>query len=299
VGDVQAKIDELQAELDALRRQLKASESAHEIFRVLFEHSSDAHLIFDQTGIIDCNHAAIAMLACQDKAEVLRLHPAVLSPERQPDGRLSMEKSVEMDGLARIHGYHRFEWTHRRMNGELFPVEVTLTPVTLASGGALLVVWHELTEIKARENKLMAQLEVIREQKQEILRLSMPVIEVGEGLLMVPVLGALDEQALKGLIEPVLMAIGRRGASTLIIDLTGLRDAEGATALHLARLLAAIGLLGVQGIIVGLRAQTARAFVEAEAPLQGVPVYATMREALARTRQARRKTRRGRALAQR
>ena len=285
----EARVEELQVEVDALRGQLKASESAHEIFRVLFEHSSDAHLVFDDTGIIDCNNAAIAMLACEDKAEVLQLHPAVLSPERQPDGRLSMEKSVEMDGLARLHGYHRFEWMHRRMTGELFPVEVTLTPVVLASGGALLGVWHELTESKAREAELIAQLEVIREQRQEILRLSMPIIEVGDGLLMLPILGALDERALKSLIEPVLMEIGRRGASTLLIDLTGLRDADGTTAIHLTRLLAAIGLLGVQGIIVGVRAQTARAFVEAETPLQGVPIYATMREALARTRQAKQK----------
>ena len=287
MGDLRdERIAELQTELDALRRQLHDTESSHEIFRVLFEHSSDAHLIFDESGIIDCNNAAIAMLLCENKAEVLRLHPAVLSPEYQPDGRTSMEKSVEMDGLARLHGYHRFEWIHRRMTGELFPVQVTLTPVTLASGPALLVVWHELTDVKAREAELQDQVEVIRQQKEEIIRLSMPVIEVGDGLLMLPILGTLDEQTLKSLIEPVLMAISRRGARTLIIDLTGLRDAEGATAFHLTRLLAAIGLLGVKGVIVGVRAQTARAFVEAEAPLLGVPIYATMREALARTRDA-------------
>ena len=53
---------------------------------MLFEQSSDAHLIFDERdGIIDCNHATVAMLRYRDKSEVLALHPAVLSPEYQPD----------------------------------------------------------------------------------------------------------------------------------------------------------------------------------------------------------------------
>lgn len=141
----------------AMRRGLReeqAREAADERFRVLFEHSSDAHLLFDDTGIIDCNNAAVQMLRCKDKAEVLTLHPAELSPEFQPDGRRSLEKCVEMDARARTQGMHRFEWMHRKMDGELFPVEVTLTPVIVAGKDTLLVVWHDLTERKRAEEAL-------------------------------------------------------------------------------------------------------------------------------------------------
>lgn len=126
---------------------------AEERFRVLFEHSSDAHLLFDESGIIDCNNAALAMVGC-DKAQMLGLHPAMLSPERQPDGRLSMEKRLEMDRIATERGYHRFDWTHRRLDGTDIPVEVTLTPVRLDGKRALLVVWHDLTERKKAETAL-------------------------------------------------------------------------------------------------------------------------------------------------
>src|SRR4051794_17097101 len=128
-------------------------------FRVLFEHSSDAHFIFNETGITDCNTATIELLKATDKCQVLALRPAVLSPEYQPDGRRSMEKSKEMDGIATAHGYHRFECLHRKLDGELFPVEVTLNAVQIDSRPALIVVWHDLTEIKRVEAELRRQTE--------------------------------------------------------------------------------------------------------------------------------------------
>jgi len=127
---------------------------SEERFRVLFEESSDAHLLFSDNGIIDCNNATLGMLRCADKSQILALHPAVLSPEFQPDGRRSDEKSIEMDARAREHGYNRFEWIHRKMDGEEFPVEVTLTPVFLGGNPVLLVVWHDLTERVKAEQQL-------------------------------------------------------------------------------------------------------------------------------------------------
>ncbi len=141
--------------------------AADERFRALFEHSTDAHLLFDETGIIDCNPATFKLLGCSDKSQVLSLHPAQLSPERQPDGQLSMEKSVIMDATARTHGFHRFEWIHRKLNGTDFPVEVFLTPVNLKGRQAMLVVWHDLTEQKATESRLRQAMLKLRQSENQ------------------------------------------------------------------------------------------------------------------------------------
>lgn len=276
----EAELSRLRAENQRLRAEASDSAAANAKFRLLFEHSSDAHLIFDHSGILDCNRAAVEMLGCADKAELLRLHPAVLSPELQPDGRRSLEKSAEMDALARERGYHSFEWIHRRMSGEDFPVEVTLTPVLLPGGPALLVVWHELTEIKRREAELRAQLELIRQQQAEIQRLSLPVLEVWDGVLMVPVLGALDRVSAQALVGPVLAAVGRRRAHTVILDLTGLIGADAPTASHLCDLLAAVRLLGAEGLVVGIGPEVAVAFLAAGAELSRVRTLASLREAI-------------------
>jgi PAS domain S-box-containing protein len=86
---------------------------------------------------------------------MLNLHPAKLSPEFQPDGRTSAEKSVEMDKLAREKGVHRFEWIHQKADGTNFPVEVTLNPIKLVDrNNVLLVVWRDLTEIKKEQEQI-------------------------------------------------------------------------------------------------------------------------------------------------
>lgn len=146
-----------------LLRTVQVHHAADERFRVLFEFSSDAHLLFDETGIIDCNNAAIRMLNCSDKSEVLTLHPAVLSPELQPDGSRSLEKCIEMNRIAREQGHHRFEWLHRKTDGTNFPVEVTLTPVVLSGKAAMLAVWHDLTERKKGESELQLLSTVVEE----------------------------------------------------------------------------------------------------------------------------------------
>ena len=131
-------------------------EASDERFRILFERSSDAHLLLDETGVIDCNDATLRMLRCVRKAEVLGRGSAELSPTRQPDGRLSVVVAAQMLQRARDHGFYRFEWTHQRSDGSTFPVEVTLTPVRLNGREVILAVWHDIAEQKKVEFALRA-----------------------------------------------------------------------------------------------------------------------------------------------
>ena len=112
------------------RKQAIRESSA--IFQALFDDSADAYLILDDNIFVDCNQATVEMLRASNKEEVLSTHPSQLSPEFQPDGRPSGEKADEMIRIALEKGSNRFEWIHRRVDGEDFPVEVLLTPIPLA-----------------------------------------------------------------------------------------------------------------------------------------------------------------------
>jgi PAS domain S-box-containing protein len=145
---------------------LTASKLAEEKLSVIFEHSTDAHLLINESGIIDCNTAAVNMLRCKDKSQLLSVHPAIFSPEFQPDGRRSVEKSRDMDRIAQETGYNRFEWIHRRLDGEEFPVEVTLNPVHINNKEVLLVVWHDISHRKRAEEIIRRNEAMLAESQQ-------------------------------------------------------------------------------------------------------------------------------------
>jgi PAS domain S-box-containing protein len=129
-------------------------EASDERFRVLFERSSDAHLLYDDGGVIDCNDAALRLLQIDAKDALLGRTAADISPRRQPDGRLSLVVVAQMGQIARDRGYHRFEWVHQRHDGVEFPLEITLTPVRLDGREVILSVWHDIAERKAVESAL-------------------------------------------------------------------------------------------------------------------------------------------------
>ncbi len=133
-----------------------AAPLGEEVFRLLFERSSDAILLLDSHTFtfVDCNDATVRLLGARSKRDVLDMHPWEISPERQPDGGLSMEKAkAHMEEVIRT-GTHRFEWMHLRKDGSEIPVEVVLTSVQLGNRPILVTVWREIAERRAMERAL-------------------------------------------------------------------------------------------------------------------------------------------------
>jgi len=129
-------------------------------YRELFERSADAILIIEGETFTDCNDATVKMLRYSSREELLQTHPSELSPPRQPDGRDSFEKANEMIALAFEHGSHRFEWDHKRADGEVFPVEVLLTAIREPGRRTLHVVWRDITVRRLLEDELRQALKM-------------------------------------------------------------------------------------------------------------------------------------------
>ncbi len=136
------------------------------LYRALFEHSPDAILIIEDERFVDSNPAAVKMLRFPDKESLLerysggtrdgslRAHPGEFSPPTQPDGRDSFDKADEMMRIAFERGSHTFEWDHLRADGEVFSVEVQLTPIASGDRRVLQVQWRDIGERKRLEAEL-------------------------------------------------------------------------------------------------------------------------------------------------
>jgi len=157
------------------KRVEEALRKSEKKFRDLFEKSDDAILILKEGKFIDCNQATLRMLGYEDKREILNLHPAELSPERQPDGKLSFEKAEEVMRFAKENGSHRFVWYHLRANGEVFPAEILLTVINLEGDEQIIyTTWKDITEQVKAEQALMESEEKYRsliEQSNDVIYL--------------------------------------------------------------------------------------------------------------------------------
>jgi PAS domain S-box-containing protein len=138
---------------------------AEERMNAYFNSSSDGLLFLSpERGFIDANHAAASLYGFDKVADLLKCGPVELSPERQPDGRLSGNAAVERITTAmQMSTPLRFDWIHKRRDGMAFPCEITLIRITLGGKPVLLTSVRDITERKRAESELKRQSEELQQ----------------------------------------------------------------------------------------------------------------------------------------
>ncbi len=130
--------------------QINRIRDNEEMFRALYEASSEAHMLLEPAaGFVDANTATARLFGCRDVSEFLTLSPATSSPEFQPDGARSDVKAKEMIGMAMTNGAHTFEWLHQRMDKSTFFAEVLLTRIQISGKN---IVQATVRDITLRKN---------------------------------------------------------------------------------------------------------------------------------------------------
>ena len=94
------------------------------------------------------------MFRLASKDAFTSLHPGDISPPLQPDGQSSRAAAVERIRAAYHHGHDRFEWLHRRADGEVFPAEVLLSAFDLEGKKVVQATVRDITERKHAEQAI-------------------------------------------------------------------------------------------------------------------------------------------------
>ncbi len=136
------------------KKVLEALSESEEKFRLLFERSVDPILLIDNNRWAECNAAALQIMGCVNKDQLLGLHPSDISPELQPDGLPSLEKANEILRKAMVNGSDYFEWVHRDVDGNDFWVDVSLTVIPIRGKRIFYTVWRDITARKRAEKKI-------------------------------------------------------------------------------------------------------------------------------------------------
>ncbi|MCX5706275.1 MAG: PAS domain S-box protein [Candidatus Omnitrophica bacterium] len=124
-------------------------------YKALYETSKDAVMIVDfKKGFIAGNPATIEMFGFSNEQEFISKSPSDVSPEYQPDGVSSLEKSKQMMARAIQEGSYYFEWKHKRKNEEEFFATVLLTRLELEGQIVLQATVRDISKEKELEEEL-------------------------------------------------------------------------------------------------------------------------------------------------
>jgi PAS domain S-box-containing protein len=123
-------------------------------YRALFELSEDPMWVLTRDRFVRANAAAARLLGYDSPRALEQLHPADLSPPRQPCGSASKSLARKMTELAYEEGSCCFEWTHQRRDGTPIPIQVSLTRITFEGAPALFCVWRDLSPLKRAQREI-------------------------------------------------------------------------------------------------------------------------------------------------
>ena len=154
------EVDEEQVVQGVIRDISERKEAEAEIkrqeahFRTLFEASNDAVLIIENGFFQDCNTATLKLFGLPSKEAFLGLQPADTSPEFQADGTPSADAQIRHLNETIDRGSSRFDWLHRRDDGQVFPCEVLLQKMELGGKTLIQAVIRDITLRKKSEDEL-------------------------------------------------------------------------------------------------------------------------------------------------
>jgi rsbT co-antagonist protein RsbR len=139
---------------------------------------------------------------------------------------------------------------------------------------------HRRDELQLLETEISDKKAIIEAQAALLDQLSVPVIQVWESVLLLPLIGVLDSRRAAQVLESMLEAIAANSARILIVDITGVPVVDTSVAGYLIRAVQAAQLLGCQTLLVGISPEIAQTLVGLGIDFSRITTRATLQSGL-------------------
>ena len=261
-GSLQTGADQrtLPPEQDALRGDL---------LQLLVEHVKDyAIILLDTEGRVLTWNGGAERLKGWTAEEIIGQHfSRFYPPEDIEKGKTQMELEV-----AAKEGRFEDEGWRVRKGGTRFWANVVITALRDKNGKlhGFGKVTRDLTARRQAEER-------IKKQAQEIFEMAVvPVVQVWEGILLVPLIGTLDSPRTQQLMERLLHRVAETSSPVALLDITGVPTIDTQTAQHLVETISAVRLLGAEIVLTGVRPSIAQTLVHLGIDLSNVATRASL-----------------------
>jgi rsbT co-antagonist protein RsbR len=131
-----------------------------------------------------------------------------------------------------------------------------------------------------QQEQLSAKAETIERQAAAIAELSTPILEIWDGVIVVPIIGVIDTCRSVAIMTTLLDSVVRTRARWVILDVTGVELVDTSTGEYLLRVVRTAALLGVSCVLSGIQPAVAQTLVEIGAELTAIVTKRNLRSAL-------------------
>jgi PAS domain S-box-containing protein len=224
------------------------------MLRLLVESATDyAIILLDPKGTVLTWNIAAERLKGWKASEIIGQHFSRFYPREDVErGKLEMELS-----MAAKQGRFEDEGWRVRKDGTRFWANVVITALRDADGAlrGFGKLTRDLSERRLAEEK-------IKKQAHEIFEMAaVPIVQVWEGVVLVPLIGTLDSQRSQHLMERLLQRVTDTSSPVALLDITGVPTIDTQTAQHLIETISAVRLLGAEVVLTGVRPTIAQTLV--------------------------------------
>jgi len=148
-----------------------ARRAAEARFRATFEQSNDGMLLLEGHRFVDLNAAALRLLGVAGASQVVGQPLLAFWPERQPDGRLTLDRlNVCLDQAVRA-GWCRIELQRFLPGGREVWDELSFSPVLVQGRPLTHAIWRDITAQRTAREQLR--------ESEERLQLALTASETG------------------------------------------------------------------------------------------------------------------------
>jgi len=138
-----------------------------------------------------------------------------------------------------------------------------------------------LTLVASQMALAVANIRLVERLRETIVRISVPLIPVAEGVLVLPLIGQIDGERANQIVEQTLGAVVARQAEHVLIDITGVDMVDMFTISQLLKIVRTTALLGAHCYLVGMSPAAAQATTSLGVDLGLLQSYRDMQSALA------------------
>jgi rsbT co-antagonist protein RsbR len=277
---LQIENERLQQRVATLEKERDEARLAHQqMYEVLMQSPAPIFLLRGENHIYEL--ANPAYLKMVQKTDVIGKPVREVFPELEGQGYFEVLDTIRDSG----EGLVQQEFPALIERGDSDTLEqgwfnLVFQPIRNVQGevdGILHLVVEVSDQVRARQ-----EVERLNSDQEAVLReLSTPLIPISDHVVIMPLIGSIDSQRARMIMEVLLEGVAHYRAHIAMIDITGVQTVDSQVANALIQAAQAVKLLGASVMLTGIQPQIAQTLVHLGVDLSGIQTRGSLQAGFA------------------